>query len=143
MRRFILLSAIVLLAGCSSARYAQHRTSDTYLQTQRLDSLFKAAIQRDSIYVRDSIFIQEKGDTITKYVERIRYQYKTRTDTLYRYRLHRDTVFISRTDSLTIERPVYVEKPIKWYNQAFIWFGRLCCIAFILWVIFLYLKKKV
>jgi hypothetical protein len=142
MRRYILLS-IVLLAGCSSARYAQQRTSDTYLQTQRLDSLFKAAIQRDSIYVRDSIFVREKGDTITKYVERIRYQYKTRTDTLYRYRLQRDTVFISRTDSLTIERPVYVEKPIKWYNQAFIWFGRLCCIAFILWVIFLYLKKKV
>ena len=99
-------------------------------------------MQRDSIYQHDSIFVREKGDTVTKYVEHIRYQYKLHTDTMYRDRLRIDTLFINRTDSVTVEKPVYIEKPIKWYNRAFIWGGKLCCIALILLALFLYLKRK-
>lgn len=146
MKHFILIAALLLmLASCGSMRHASTTRIDrdsTYMSTQRLDSLFRAIAQHDSIFVRDSIFIREKGDTVTKYVERTRYRYKTRTDTLYKDRLLRDTVFINRTDSVTVEKPVYIEKPIKWYNKAFIYCGRLCCLAAILWALFLYLKRK-
>lgn len=30
----------------------------------------------------------------------------------------------------------------KWYNKPFTWIGYLCCIAALLWAIFLYLKRK-
>lgn len=145
MKHFVLFISLLVLASCASTRHASTTRIDrdsTYASTQRLDSLFKAIMQRDSIYQRDSIFVREKGDTVTKYVERIRYQYKTRTDTVYMNRLVCDTVYINRTDSVVMEKPVYIEKPIKWYNQGFIWCGRLCCLAVIFWALFRYLKRK-
>lgn len=145
MKHFVLLILLSMLASCGSMRHASTtriNRDSTYVSAWHFDSLFRAIMQRDSIYQRDSIFIREKGDTVTKYIERTRYQYKTRTDTLYRDRLLRDTVYINRTDSVTIEKPVYIEKPIKWYNKALIWCGKLCCLAVILWSLFLYLKRK-
>lgn len=146
MKHFVLFVSLLILESCSSMRHASTTTriekDYRYANTDRLDSLFRAIMQRDSIYQRDSIFIREKGDTVTKYIEHIKYVYKNRTDTLYRDRNITDTLYVNRTDSVTAEKPVYIEKPIKWYNQAFIWCGKLCCLAAILWVLFLYLKRK-
>lgn len=145
MKHFIILLIASLLIGCAGPRYAstvQIDRDSIYLSTQRLDSLFRAIVKRDSIYQRDSIFIYIKGDTVTKYVERVKYQYKNRTDTIYRNRLLRDTLYINKTDSITIEKPVYIEKQMKWYEHGFIWCGKMCCLAAILWAIFLYLKRK-
>lgn len=138
MKQLVFILLAFLLASCGAtkrATYQEHTTTD-YVNTLRLDSLFKAAIQRDSIYVHD------KGDTVTKYVEKIRYQIKQRTDTLYRNILHRDTLYIERVDSVAVEKPYYIEKPVKWYNQGFTWLGKLCCLAAILWALFMYLKRK-
>lgn len=136
----------MLLAGCASTRRAvntyQMQQDSTYSSVQRLDSLFRVMMQRDSVYQRDSIYIREKGDTVTKYVERTKYRIVTRTDTVYRDRLRIDTLYINRTDSVTVEKPVYIEKQMKWYDKGFIWVGRLCCLAAILWALFLYLKRK-
>lgn len=145
MKHFVILLVASLLISCAGPRYASTSQIDrdnTYFSTERLDSLFRAMMQRDSIYQRDSIFLYVKGDTVTKYVERIKYRYKNRTDTIYRNKLLRDTLYIERTDSITVEKPVYIEKQIKWYNQGFIWCGKLCCLAAILWALFLYLKRK-
>lgn len=146
MRYLTALIALMLLAGCASTRRAvntyQVQQDSTHSSTQRLDSLFRVMMQRDSIYQRDSVYIREKGDTITKYVERIRYQLERRTDTLYRDLLRIDTLVVVRTDSVTVEKPVYIEKQMKWYDKGFIWVGRLCCLAAILWALFLYLKRK-
>lgn len=146
MKYLTALIALLMLAGCASTRRAvntyQVQQDSTHSSTQRLDSLFRVMMQHDSIYQRDSIYIREKGDTITKYVERIRYQLERRTDTLYRDLLRIDTLVVVRTDSVTVEKPVYIEKQMKWYDKGFIWVGRLCCLAAILWTLFLYLKRK-
>lgn len=146
MKYLTALIALLMLAGCASTRRAvntyQVQQDSTHSSTQRLDSLFRVMMQHDSIYQRDSIYIREKGDTITKYVERTKYRIVTRTDTLYRDRLRTDTLYINRTDSVTVEKPVYIEKQMKWYDKGFIWVGRLCCLAAILWALFLYLKRK-
>jgi hypothetical protein len=146
MRYLTALIALLMLAGCASTRRAvntyQMQQDSTYNSVRRLDSLFRVMMQRDSTYRRDSIYIWEKGDTITKYVERTKYRIVTRTDTLYRDRLRTDTLYINRTDSVTVEKPVYIEKQMKWYDKGFIWVGRLCCLAAILWALFLYLKRK-
>lgn len=145
MKHLFLILAAILLASCASTRYASTNRigqDSTYLYTRQLDSLYRAIWQRDSVYKRDSIYIYEKGDTVTKYVEKTLYKWRTRTDTVYRDRVRVDTLFIEKTDSVTVEKPVPIEKPIKWHEQGFIWLGKMCCIALILWVLFLYLKRK-
>lgn len=124
-RAVVLLLAALLLAACSTIRYVP-------VETVRSDTLIRNEARLDSIYVRDSIYVYQKGDTVTKYVEKWRYKYKIKTDTLY----------IAKRDTVTVTVTEVREKPMKWYNQGFIWVGRLCCIALILWAIFLYLRRK-
>lgn len=143
MKHLLWILAALLLMGCAAAKRTTTETHEReYKSTQRLDSLFKSALSRDSIYIHDSIYVREKGDTLYKYVEKIRYKYITRQDTITRYTLKVDTVYRDSGRVEVYERPVYVEKPVKWYNKGFIWLGRMCCIAAILWALFLYLKRK-
>lgn len=145
MKHFIIILAALILASCASQRPASEvkkESSSEYITRQHLDSVFLASVHRDSVFMRDSIYVFQKGDTVTQYVEKIRYRYKNRTDTLYRVIAMRDTLYIERTDSVAVDRPLYIEKPLKWHQKGFIWLGRLCCLAAILWAVFLYLKRK-
>ena len=92
--------------------------------------------------LRDSVYIYLKGDTVTKYVYKERQQWQIARDTVYRDRWRVDTLRTERVDSLRIEVPVYIEKPIKWYNQGFIWFGRVCLAALLLWAIYKIVRWK-
>ena len=144
-KTLILLIGALLLAACSTIRYVEvpkYHHDSTYVSNSRLDSLYRAAFQKDSVYKHDSVYVYQKGDTVTKYVEKVTYQYKLQRDTLYRDRIRRDTMYVERVDSVTVVQHEVVEKPIKWYNQGFIWVGRLCCLALIFWALFLYLKRK-
>lgn len=143
--KYLIFALLLALTGCASTRVASSYNTNrdsTYVSTRYLDSLYRAVFLRDSTYRRDSIYIREKGDTITKYVERVMYKWRTRTDTLYRDRWRTDTLFIERVDSTYVEKPVYVEKQLRWHQQGFMWLGKMCCIAAILWAMFLYLKRK-
>lgn len=143
MKHLLFILTALLLVSCAAPRYTSTEKQTDYTNTLHLDSIFRAMLQRDSIYVRDSIYIREKGDTVTQYIEKVRYQYKTRTDTIYRNILHRDTVYMERTDSVTVEKPCYIEKPIKWYNSGFMWLGKICCIAaFIIFLLYFTIKRK-
>ena len=140
MKHLLWILAALLLTSCAATK--RTTTEREYNSTQHLDSLFKSTLSRDSIYIHDSIYVREKGDTLYKYVEKIRYKYITRQDTITRYTLKVDTVYRDSGRVEVNERPVYVEKPVKWYNKGFMWLGRICCIAAILWALFLYLKRK-
>ena len=107
-----------------------------------MHSIFISTVQRDSIYLHDSIYVREKGDTVYKYVEKLRYKYVNSADTLYRTIVRVDTAYTYRTKLEVYEKPVYIEKKVKWYDKVCMWFGRICCLAAILWAIFLYLKRK-
>lgn len=142
--KYLIFALLLALASCASTRVASSHTDrdSTYVSTRYLDSLYRAVFLRDSTYRRDSIYIREKGDTITQYVERVMYKWRTRTDTLYRDRWRTDTLFVERVDSVYVEKPVYIDKQLKWHQQGFMWLGKMCCIAAILWAMFLYLKRK-
>ena len=74
------------------------------------DTLIKTNVQRDSVYVHDSVTVTQKGDTVlmdrwhTKYVER---------------EVH-DTTYVSKIDSIPTPYPVEVkvEKQLTWWQQA-------------------------
>ena len=145
MKHLFTILAAILLAGCASTRYAstyEGSRDSTRVSTHQMDSIFARMTQRDSIYVHDSIYVREKGDTVYQYVEKLRYKYVNSVDTLYKYRTMRDTVYMERCDSIRVEKPVYIEKPRRWYEKGLMLAGSMCCIALILWTLIMYLKRK-
>ena len=99
----IAVALCALLSGCTTTKYVpvvEHRT-DTLRITQH---------QRDSIYVHDSTYVMDNGDTVL--IERWHPR--------WRDRWQHDTLYISKTDS--VPKPYPVEKevpaPLTWWQQA-------------------------
>lgn len=82
-----------LLTGCKSVQYVP-------FETVRTDSVYVDRYLRDSIYQRDSVFINRwtAGDTV--YQDKIVYKY------IYRDKVKYDTVAILRSDTVRIPFPV-------------------------------------
>lgn len=144
MRLLALMACALLMAGCATTKNEAYRArrGSEHAAMHRQDSTMRTATLRDSVYFRDSISIVHKGDTVTKYVERTRYRLSARADTVFRYRLRTDTLVVVRSDSVVVHRPVHAGKRLRWYDNCFAYIGRLCCIAAILWAIFIYLRRK-
>lgn len=94
---YIILSS---LAGCKSVQYVP-------METVRTDSIYVDRYQRDSIYQRDSVFVNRwiAGDTI--YQDKVVWKY------VYRDKVKYDTVSILRSDSVRVPYPVE-HKLTKW-----------------------------
>lgn len=71
------------------------------IEKEVLKTEYRDRLQRDSIYIQDSIYIREKGDTV--FLHKNHYH--------YRDRLLRDTVNV--VDSIYIEKPVQVKVPVN------------------------------
>ena len=135
---FVIIAGVVaalllcaLFASCTTTKYVpvvEHRT----------DTLMKYSIQRDSIYLHDSIRVSEKGDTVR--IERWHTQYIERTA--------HDTIYQSRTDSIPVPYRVQVpvEKPLTWWQQARLVLANivliLLAVACVVWAVKLYLKNR-
>lgn len=89
MKYIYVLFLLAALCSCRSVEYIP-------VETVRTDTLYSYQLHRDSIYRRDSIYIRDKGDTV--WMEKYRY--------LYRDKLIRDTLYLSRTDSIRVPYPV-------------------------------------
>ena len=97
------LLSVVLLVGCTTTRYVP-------VPSVSVDSVYVDRWQRDSVYLRDSIWVNRwvVGDTV--FVDKVSVKY------LYRDRWRRDTVAVTKRDSVQV--PVPVEKPLGWWQQA-------------------------
>ena len=97
------LIVISLLCGCKTVRYVPVETVST-------DSVYVDRWQRDSVYLRDSVWVNRwvVGDTV--FVDKVSVKY------LYRDRWRRDTVAVTKRDSVQV--PVPVEKPLGRWQQA-------------------------
>ena len=115
---------LVAVAGC--------KTRIQYLPVESIKTEYRDNYVRDSIYLRDSIVVRSKEDTV--WLEK--YQY------LYRDKLIRDSIFIN--DTVRVPYPVEVEKPVKyvsgWQNFQ-MWCGRILLVVMII-VITVKIKKK-
>lgn len=94
---YIILSS---LAGCKSVQYVP-------VETVRSDSIYVDRYQRDSIYQRDSVFVNRwiAGDTI--YQDKVVWKY------VYRDMVKYDTVATLRSDTINVPYPVEC-KLSKW-----------------------------
>ena len=124
MKKIIFFAvALAVLTGCKTVEYVpvtvvEHKT----------DSIYFTQVQRDSIWMHDSISIKEKGDTVciekwhTKYIEK---------------QVH-DTTYVAKHDSIPVPYEVIkeVEKPMTKTQKGLIGFGLLSFIGGVIWIAF-------
>ena len=96
MRHIVFL--LLFLSGLAATSCTRH----VYVpvETTKSDTVYLNRVQLDSIYMRDSVFVEKSGDTIREFQYKYIYRFKDRIDTLY----------ISKTDSIQVPYPVEVVK---------------------------------
>ena len=102
LRIWIIAAAwIMIIWLCSSCS-----TQYVPVESVRYDSVFFEKIRKDSIFVHDSVFIRQEGDTV----------FKDKFKIVYKYVLQRDTMLTVRRDSIPV--PIPVEKKRTWWEQT-------------------------
>lgn len=140
--RYIIILLLVLTA-CSPCRQIVEQSDSVSHVAHERDSVSHTASARDSVSRRDSVYIYRSGDTLYIYKERQLVKWRERVDTLTKYIVRADTTTsVAERREETTARASPAPKPIKWYDHAAIWIGRLCLLALLLWLIFLYIKRK-
>lgn len=117
----VLLLVGWLICSCKSVEYVPVVQKETHT-----DSIYLTKVQKDSIWLHDSIRVEARNDTVrvdrwhTKYVERL---------------LH-DTLYLSKRDSIPVPYEVVKEVPAKVskMERTFMWLGILSLIALTLLV---------
>ena len=104
MRPLCLFLLLLVLAGCRTIEYYP-------VETVRVDTVYVNHQRVDSVLVRDSIRIVERGDTVREY--RLKY--------IYKYRDRVDTLYMSRADTVSVPYPV--EKPLTKWQQTKVSYG--------------------
>lgn len=123
---------ITLLCGCKTVKYVP-------VETVRTDSVYVDRLARDSVYLRDSVWVNRYvlGDTV--YVDKVSVRYA------YRDRRRSDTVAVVRRDSVRV--PVPVERKLGWWQQARLkLFWPLVAVVVVLaaavWLLFARVRRK-
>lgn len=88
----------IFVNSCTTTKYVP-------VESVRVDSVYVARVERDSIYERDSVFVAVKADTVL--VSRVQYR--------YRDRIVRDTLSVVQRDTIT--RVVEIEKKLSRREQ--------------------------
>ncbi len=122
MKRALLILAILITASCSP-RIIEHVTvqRDT-VRVVKVDSVWN--------YQHDSVFVKEKGDTVYKYVEHIRYRDRVKVDTFIRVKV--DSVAVERIKEVKIDKPLSAWKSFK--LAAFWWLAAIA-LALLIWTL--------
>jgi len=118
----ILIFMSIAMTGCKT----------TYVPVESIRTEYRDKLMRDSIYLKDSMYIREKGDTVfinrysTKYVE------KLRVDSF------------CKTDSVQVPYPVEVikkvEKELSWWQGIKMEAGGIALGALILVIVYLVIR---
>lgn len=125
MRELTRIIALILLAimlyGCKSIQYVP-------VETIKRDTTYISQIKIDSVYHRDSIYIEHKGDTV--YLSKYKY--------LYKYIEKHDTLWQEKVDTIQIAYPV--EAQLTKWQKIKINMGEYLIAAIVLIVIWLCVK---
>lgn len=151
----VILFALLILVGCSPRIVPAQRDTVTVTRTEVIEKL------RDTVVflpipegsASSSGQIRDTADTIETSVAvsgveivagTFRHWLKNKPAKIKSTVTVKDKEAITDRNNKILVRDIqYVEKPLKWYDQGFIWAGRICCLAAILWTIFLYIRRKV
>lgn len=102
-RIFVVISVMLLMSGCSKKIYVP-------VDSVRVDTFVKSAVRVDSVRLTDSVYVIERtlGDTV--------YIVKTKTQWRDRVQLRIDTVYRSKTDTITKVVEVQAKRQrVRWW----------------------------
>ena len=138
MRYVIIL--LLALTACSPCRQIVEQSDSVSHVAHERDSVSHVAHERDSVHHRDSVYVYHSGDTLYIYKEKQVVKWHERVDTTTKYIERADTTarVAERREEIAPAAPA--PESIKWYDRAAIWVGRLCLLALLLWLIFIYIK---
>lgn len=108
--KIVLSILFLLLCGC--------RTEYVQVESVRYDSVMIEKLMRDSVFVRDSIFVCERGDTVYLNKDKYVYVYKSRVDTFYMEKIRE------------VEVPMPVERKLTWWERV-----KLECVEWVIGVL--------
>lgn len=116
---------LLVIYSCRTVKYVP-------VETVKVDTTYINKLQRDSIYMLDSVYVKEKGDTVL--IEKYKY--------LYRDKLVRDTLYMAKTDSIQVPYPV--EKELTRWQQFRMDFGgwAMCIVVISIVILIVYKIKK-
>jgi len=97
MKTFWISLFVLLMCSC--------RTEYVPIEVVRTDSLMIEKLMRDSVFVRDSVYLKEKGDTVYLYKDKYVYVLKEVADTVYMEKVRE------------VEVPVPVERKLSWWER--------------------------
>ena len=108
-----LCTAILVLCVASLILFAMSSCTTTkYVEVEkvRTDTVYKSKVERDSVWLHDSVEVNVKGDTVL--VEK----WHTKIKETFVY----DTLQVLKKDSIPVPYPVtkYVEKELSWWQQT-------------------------
>lgn len=95
-RIITLIFLATILYSCKSIQYVP-------VETMKRDTTYLSQTKIDSIYHRDSIYVERKGDTV--YLSKYKY--------LYKYIEKHDTLWREKVDTVRVAYPVEAQ-PTKW-----------------------------
>lgn len=125
----LICTLISLLSGCKSVQYVP-------VETVRTDSVYIDRFQRDSIYQRDSIFVNRwtAGDTV--YQDKVVWKY------VYRDKVKYDTVAILSSDTVRVPYPV--ERRLSTWEQVRLNVGgwAIGCMVITIIIFFIYIIRN-
>lgn len=109
----ILATISVILIGC--------KAKTVFVPVESVKTEYKDRLERDSIYLLDSVFVERWKSNDTVFLTKEKYKY------LYRDKFVRDT--ICKTDSIAIPYPVIETKEV---NRLYSWQIILMCLGGVL-----------
>lgn len=118
---WLVLVVCVVLVGCRTL------PEPMAVRVER-DSIYLSRVERDSVFVRDSVTIREKGDTV----------YRDRWRVEYRERVLRDTAYIERNDTIT--NVVEVERALSWWERTRMAVGDVALLGLVVLLIYMILR---
>ena len=93
MKRILAFICVLVMASCSLGRKTIKQEERRDSASVRTEFVWQVKQIHDSIYLRDSVFVEHKGDTI----------YLNKWRTQYRERLIHDTLIVTKADTLRIK----------------------------------------
>ena len=97
----VICALLTLCTSCTTTKYVE-------LPVVHNDTTIVTKHQRDSIWLHDSTYIKEKGDTF----------YMERWHTKYVEKQMHDTTYIAKVDTIREVITNEVEKPLTWWQQT-------------------------
>lgn len=123
----IIIAMVLVLSGCKT------RTVVVTVPEVRTDTLIITKAKRDSIWLHDSVYVSEKTENDTVWLEVKKWHTKyieTRT---------RDTIYIATHDTIPHPYPVEVikevEKELTWWQKTKMWVGGIAMLLLLAWLV--------